>query len=83
MAGIATPRIACALRRTCARVLIAMAASIAMALSGCASNGQVADMPRATESYVGVFTGRFVDGLPLYRLPPIDVVGSRRSVDGD
>jgi hypothetical protein len=79
----ATPRIACALRGTCARLLIAMAASIAVSLSGCATNGQVADVHRATEPYVGVFTGRLVDGLPLYRLPPIDVVGSRRSADGD
>lgn len=27
--------------------------------------------------YVGVFTGEFVDGLPLYRFPTIEVVGWR------
>ena len=30
--------------------------------------------------YVGVFTGEFVDGKPLYRFPTIEVVGSRSSV---
>ena len=30
--------------------------------------------------YVGVFTGEFVDGVPLYRFPAIHVVGSRSSV---
>jgi len=25
----------------------------------------------------GVFTGEFVDGMPVYRLPPITVIGSR------
>ena len=29
--------------------------------------------------YVGVFTGEFVDGKPLYRLPTIEVFGSRKS----
>jgi hypothetical protein len=27
---------------------------------------------------VGVFTGRFVDGVPVYQLPPLTVVASRR-----
>jgi len=35
------------------------------------------------EPYVGVFTGEFVDGLPLYRLPTIEVIGTRRSADKD
>ena len=29
-------------------------------------------------SYMGVFTGEFVDGRPLYRFPTVEVVGSRR-----
>jgi hypothetical protein len=33
--------------------------------------------------YVGVFTGEFVDGRPLYRFPSIEVVGSRKSVSRD
>jgi hypothetical protein len=48
-----------------------------IAIAGCA-------IPAAKPAYVGVFTGEFVDGLPLYRLPTIDVTGSRtRSSDVD
>jgi hypothetical protein len=28
---------------------------------------------------VGVFTGRFADGVPIYRLPPVAVVASREA----
>jgi hypothetical protein len=28
---------------------------------------------------VGVFTGEFVDGAPVYRLPPINVIGHREA----
>jgi len=48
------------------------AALLALALCGCAA------LPPARNAYVGVFTGQFVDGLPLYRFPPVEVVGSRR-----
>ena len=27
---------------------------------------------------VGVFTGRFADGMPVYQLPPISVIGHRK-----
>jgi hypothetical protein len=49
---------------------------VACALAACAS-------APARAPYVGVFTGEYVDGLPLYRLPTIEVVGSRRSVEKD
>jgi hypothetical protein len=43
----------------------------AAALAGCA--------PLDTRpAYVGVFTGEYVDGLPLVRFPAIEVVGYRR-----
>ena len=33
----------------------------------------------STESQnVGVFTGKFVDGMPVYQLPPVNVVGHRK-----
>ena len=33
----------------------------------------------STESQnVGVFTGKFVDGMPVYQLPPINVIGHRK-----
>ena len=46
-------------------------------LAGCAA------VPPGTASraYVGTFTGQFVDGLPLFRFPTIEVVGSRASAD--
>jgi len=61
---------------------IAAAALAAVALAGCAApSGQPDD-----DAYVGVFTGEYVDGVPLYRLPTIEVVGFRargfRSNDG-
>jgi len=40
-------------------------------LAGCASTAA----PKA--DYVGVFTGEYVDGRPLYRFPTIEVVATR------
>ncbi|HTR56574.1 MAG TPA: hypothetical protein VMM27_00190 [Casimicrobiaceae bacterium] len=45
----------------------------AIALAGCAAPSRQPD----EGSYVGVFTGEYVDGVPLYRLPPVEVVGFR------
>src|ERR1700692_1614405 len=28
--------------------------------------------------HVGVFTGSFVDGMPVYQLPPVNVIGHRK-----
>jgi hypothetical protein len=50
---------------------------LALAIAGCAS------APTATSAYVGIFTGEFVDGVPLFRFPAIEVVGTRRSADKD
>jgi hypothetical protein len=54
---------------------LGIAAFVVLGLAACAS------APMAGRPYVGVFTGEFVNGLPLYRLPTIEVVGSRRSVE--
>ena len=52
-------------------------------LAGCASDLSSSLNP-AAGAEAGVFTGEFVDGLPLYRFPTIVVVGSRReSADHD
>jgi hypothetical protein len=59
---------------------ISMAVAVAIALSACAAVGPSSDERGA---YIGVFTGEFVDGLPLYRLPAIAVVGTRRSLAPD
>jgi len=59
---------------------MAMAIAIATGLSACASVGH----PSADrQPYAGVFTGDFIDGLPLYRLPSITVVGTRDGVVAD
>jgi hypothetical protein len=52
---------------------IAALVLVVLGLAGCA--GQP-----AKPAYTGVFTGEFVDGLPLYRLPDIEVVGSRKDL---
>jgi len=51
-------------------------------LAGCASDlAPKASVPPANAApYVGVFTGEFVDGKPLYRFPAIEIVGSRSSI---
>ncbi len=58
---------------------MAMAMALAIALAGCAASmSDRSSGPAAEEThYVGVFTGEYVDGKPLYRFPPIYVVGSR------
>jgi hypothetical protein len=63
------------------RKRMALAASVLLiiGLAGCASD-LAPRAPTNTEPYVGVFTGEFVDGKPLYRLPAIEIVGSRSSV---
>ena len=54
---------------------------IILGLVGCASEiSPTLSSPTTETPYVGVFTGEFVDGLPLYRFPSIQVVGSRRSI---
>jgi hypothetical protein len=62
---------------------IAIATLLVLALAGCAAelrgrpdSSAVEDAPN-----VGVFTGDYVDGKPLFRFPPIHIVGSRIGVD--
>jgi len=64
-----------------ASVGAAILALLILGLTGCASDRPPRLGSHTSEApYVGVFTGEFVDGLPLYRLPSIEVVGSRRRV---
>ena len=58
-----------------ARAFLAVAVLAVLALAGCAT------APATAQPYVGEFTGQYVDGLPLYRLPAIEVVGTRRGAD--
>jgi len=58
----------------------AVLALVIVGLAGCASEPSRSSRAPAEAPYVGVFTGEFVDGKPLYRFPRIEVIGSRRSV---
>ena len=68
MAGGAT------LTGVCARLAIV---AVVLGIAGCAS------APTANTAYVGEFTGEFVDGVPLYQFPAIEVVVMRRRLDKD
>jgi hypothetical protein len=68
--------------RTAARAAFATVALLMVGLAGCASELALGPnrSPADAAPFVGVFTGEFVDGKPLYRFPPIEVFGSRRSI---
>jgi hypothetical protein len=68
-----------------ARALFAIVAVLIVGLAGCAIELTPRPGSPSTEvaPYVGVFTGEFVDGKPLYRFPTIEVVGLRSSVMDD
>ena len=68
--------------RTHARKAFAAGALLIVGLAGCASEltPRPNRPPADAAPYVGVFTGEFVDGKPLYRFPTIEVVGSRSSI---
>jgi hypothetical protein len=69
-------------RRTDARTVFATVALLIVGLAGCASEltPRPNRPPADAAPYVGVFTGEFVDGKPLFRFPTIEVVGSRSSI---
>ena len=71
--------------RTYARNALAAGTLLIVGLAGCASEltPRPNRPPANAARYVGVFTGEFVDGKPLYRLPTIHVVGSRSSIGPD
>ena len=67
------------LERPDARARFACAALLVVGLAGCATESTPRPGSPSIEPapYVGVFTGEFVDGKPLYRFPTIEVVGLR------
>jgi hypothetical protein len=68
--------------RTYVRAAFAMVTLLIVGLAGCASEltPRPSRPPADAAPYVGVFTGEFVDGKPLYRFPTIEVVGSRSTI---
>jgi hypothetical protein len=65
-----------------ARRWFVIVALLIVKLAGCAPELTPRPIRPSAEAatYVGLFTGEFVDGKPLYRFPTIEVVGSRSSV---
>jgi hypothetical protein len=64
--------------------MIAVWTVLVLALAGCAGAGSNPGSPASVPvTYVGTFTGEYLDGMPLYQFPPIYVVGSRRSAAPD
>jgi hypothetical protein len=72
-------------RSEIAAIWIAVAVAVILGLAGCAAElgPKPSSSPLEAAPYVGVFTGEFVDGKPLYRFPPILIIGSRSSVGPD
>ena len=63
---------------------IGIAILLVLGLVGCAAelSGKLSSSASDDTPYVGLFTGEYVDGKPLYRFPPIYVIGSRSTVGG-
>jgi len=66
-------------KRPAASVLAAIFASAlaAAATAGVAAADVPAGKAPGVMPTVGVYTGRYANGVPVYRLPPVTVVGSR------
>jgi hypothetical protein len=64
---------------------VALATILVLGLASCAAElgPRPSSSPMEPAPYVGVFTGEFVDGRPLYRFPPILVIGKRTRVGPD
>jgi hypothetical protein len=66
----------------------AVATLLVLGLAGCAADRGISGISAGNSGdekgpNVGVFTGEYVDGKPLYRFPAIYIVGLRRSADSD
>ena len=73
----------CKLQVNCssrARTALVVASLLIVGLAGCASQFAPGANPAEAVPYVGVFTGEFVDGRPLYRFPAIEIVGTRAGI---
>lgn len=66
-------------RRSIGALWVALASALVLGLASCAA--ELGPKPSGSSfepaPYVGVFTGEYVDGRPLFRFPPILVIGSR------
>jgi hypothetical protein len=58
-------------------VVVALVATVALGATAEAADLRPAGKASATAQVVGVFTGEYVNGTPVYRLPPVTVVANR------
>ena len=58
-------------------VVVALIATVALGAAAEAADLQPVSKVFAKEQVVGVFTGDYVNGTPVYRLPPVIVVANR------
>jgi hypothetical protein len=72
-------------RHEIAAIELAVVTALVLGLAGCAAGPEPkpSSAPLAAAPYVGEFTGEYVDGRPLYRFPPILVIGKRIRVAPD
>jgi hypothetical protein len=62
-----------------AALAVALAAFAASTLSGVLDTGPLAGKAAGQARRVGVFTGEYANGVPVYRLPAVTVVASRKA----
>ena len=68
-----------AARRLSAALLAAGLAATAALILGAGENADLsAGKARSEAQRVGVFTGEFANGIPVYRFPPVTVVATRK-----
>ncbi len=60
-----------------ALVALAIALVAALVVADARVAGVVPAAPSAQSPVSGIFTGTYADGLPVYRLPPVEVIARR------
>jgi hypothetical protein len=65
-------------RSSRARTALTAVAVLIVGLAGCAT--ELAPGPIRSPAEAAPYVGVFMDGKPLYRFPPIEVIGSRSGV---
>jgi uncharacterized protein YjiS (DUF1127 family) len=58
-------------------LVVALIATVALGAAAEAADSRPASKASAQAQVVGVFTGEYVNGAPVYRMPPVIVVASR------
>ena len=58
---------------------VALIATVALGATAEAADLRPPSRASANAQLVGLFTGEYVDGAPVYRLPPVIVVASREA----